>query len=35
MIAESVKTYQNYIGGQWRNGGGSSELEIKDPATAS
>src|SRR3954453_15097844 len=32
MIAESVKTYQNYIGGQWRNGGGSSELEIKDPA---
>ena len=32
MIAESIKTYQNYIGGQWRNGGGSSELEIKDPA---
>src|SRR5918911_415745 len=32
MIAESVKTYQNYIGGQWRNGGASSELEIRDPA---
>jgi betaine-aldehyde dehydrogenase len=32
MIAESVKTYQNYLGGQWRDGSGGGQLEIKDPA---
>ena len=34
MIAESVKTYQNYIGGQWRSSSSGSELEIKDPANS-
>ncbi len=32
MIAEGVKTYQNYIGGQWRDGSGKDQLEIRDPA---
>src|SRR5579884_3848343 len=31
MIAEQVKVYQNYIGGEWRDGGGG-QLEIRDPA---
>jgi betaine-aldehyde dehydrogenase len=32
MIADSVKTYQNYIGGQWRDGSAANDLEIRDPA---
>jgi betaine-aldehyde dehydrogenase len=31
MIAEGVKTYRNYIGGEWRDGSGTP-LEIFDPA---
>jgi betaine-aldehyde dehydrogenase len=31
MIAEQVKVYQNYIGGEWRDGSGG-QLEIRDPA---
>src|SRR5262249_34713054 len=32
MIAEGVKTYRNYIGGEWRDGSASSQLESRDPA---
>ncbi len=32
MIADSVRTYQNYIGGQWGNGSASNEIEVRDPA---
>jgi betaine-aldehyde dehydrogenase len=30
-IAEAVKTYQNYIGGEWRDAGNGATLEIHDP----
>lgn len=30
-ITEAVKTYQNYIGGEWRDAGNGALLEIKDP----
>ncbi len=32
MIAEQVKTYRNYIGGEWREASGGGLLEIRDPA---
>lgn len=32
MIAESVKTYRNYIGGEWSEGHATERLEIRDPA---
>src|SRR4051812_23829069 len=32
MIAEGVKTYRNYIGGEWRDGSGTTQLESRDPA---
>jgi betaine-aldehyde dehydrogenase len=32
MIAEGVKTYRNYIGGEWRDGSATSQLESRDPA---
>jgi betaine-aldehyde dehydrogenase len=30
-ITEAVKTYQNYIGGEWRDARNGALLEIKDP----
>jgi betaine-aldehyde dehydrogenase len=30
-ITEAVQTYQNYIGGEWRDSGNGALLEIKDP----
>ncbi len=30
-IAEAVKTYQNYIGGEWRDAENGATLEIHDP----
>jgi betaine-aldehyde dehydrogenase len=30
-IAEAVKTYQNYIGGEWSDAGNGATLEIFDP----
>ncbi len=30
-IAEAVKTYQNYIGGEWRDARNGALLEIRDP----
>jgi betaine-aldehyde dehydrogenase len=30
-VAEAVKTYQNYIGGEWRDAGNGALLEIHDP----
>ena len=30
-IAEAVKTYQNYIGGEWRDAGNGALLEVHDP----
>src|ERR1051325_1824690 len=32
MIAEGVKTYRNYIGGEWREASGGGRLDIHDPA---
>ena len=30
-VAEAVKTYQNYIGGEWRGARNGATLEVHDP----
>ncbi len=32
MIAEQLKTYQNYIAGEWRDAAAGGLLEVRDPA---